>query len=210
MFGNKGKLHAFFFGGLLLMVALISGCATHPYNEDFSCPPTYGGLCESMPEAYEDSVYDIDPRQFDEKWLKKRREWEKKNVKLLMARQAAGVDVKTVTPPEELFGKNGNEFNKKEKNPATKGKTKGVRPPTYREMVFEEFKALLSEPEKPFIAPPKVVRVLILSNVTKDNYSDDLYISPLYIYFFLDRPKFLLHKYPERVPFDPENPFIRR
>ena len=185
-------------------------------------------MCESLPEAYGDSVHDIDPRRFDKEWLRKRRKWEKKHVELLMARQAAGIDVKTVTPPEKLFKdlkgeKAGKEKPQTEKSGTAKdpetrtverekvpGRKEKIKPPTYRELVFREMKNLLVEPDKPFVVPPKIVRILVLSNLTKDDSNRDLYISPHYVYFFLDEPKFLLHKYTETIPFDPENPFLRR
>ncbi len=211
-----------------MFLFLVSGCGTHPYNTQFKCPPTYGGMCESLPEAYEDSVHDIDPRKFDKEWLRKRQKWEKKHVELLMARQAAGIDIKTVTPPEKLFKnlkgeKDGSKTSQAEKPDTARdsenrtseekgvtGKEEKVEPPTYRELVFRELKNLLVEPDKPFVVPPKTVRILVLSNLTKDDSNRDLYISPHYVYFFLDEPKFLLHKYTETIPFDPENPFLRR
>ena len=175
-----------------LSLALCS-CATTPYRSKFQCPGTYPGQCESIQTAYQDSVHRFDPRLFDKNWVKRQRQWEKKNAGLIRARKKAGIKVETVD--EKL-----------RKLKSTAPDTAGYE---YRKKLFAELKELLSEPEKPVIVPPKVVRVLVLSTLAKDNGTKKIFVSPHYIYFMLDEPHWLLHKVPEKVPFDAENPLVK-
>ena len=117
---------------LLTVVMLLSGCGLTPYKSKFQCPPTYMGLCESMSDAYEDSVNNIDPRKFDPKWQKARKKWEKKNAALVQAR-------------------------KERKRREIDGEAPG-----YRQSLFKELRGLIDEPETPILVPPKIGRVLIL------------------------------------------------
>ncbi|WP_041434694.1 TraV family lipoprotein [Thermodesulfatator indicus] len=105
-----------------------------PYRSDFSCPPTYSGICASPIDAYNDSVNDIDPRQFDPRWQKKRKKWEEKNKELLEARKQA----------------------------ALKKQESSAEAPNYRAELFRELRDLIEAPETPVVIPPKIVRALVL------------------------------------------------
>lgn len=61
----------------------------------------------------------------------------------------------------------------------------------YRGALFKRLSGLLNEPETPLVAPPQVMRVLLLP------YRGDggeLFM-PRYAYFFLDRPQWILDGY---------------
>jgi len=61
----------------------------------------------------------------------------------------------------------------------------------YRGALFKRLSGLLNEPETPMVAPPQVMRVLLLP------YRGDggeLFM-PRYAYFFLDRPQWILDGY---------------
>jgi|GEM_PF-783711 len=175
---------------------LMLGCATTPYRSRFQCPATYPGQCETIQQAYEDSLHDIDPKLFDPRWIKKEKEWEKRHAELIKARKRAGESVETVDEKLKKF--------KEKLNHSHLNET------SYRKKLFDELKRLLAEPEKPVVVPPKVVRVLVLSTLAKEPDGREIYVSPRYIYFMLDQPHWLLHKVPEKVPFDSRNPLIRR
>ncbi len=204
----------------LFLLVLVSACGVQPYNSKFKCPPTYGGMCESLEDAYMDSVVGLDPRMFDKEWVEKRKAWEKKNVELLKARQEAGIKVQLLSEEVKSEMPSGREENaqKKQKENAASSKADTASETkkseeadvSYRSLVFRELRQLLTEPEPPFVVPPKVVRILVLSNLAKDENGRDFFISPRYIYFMLDEPRFIIHKYDESVPFDPENPFVLR
>jgi len=59
---------------------------------------------------------------------------------------------------------------------------------SYQEAVLSRLTALLDDPVTPFVAPPQVLRILILSYPSKSN---NLYMSRE-IYTFVDAPKFVL------------------
>jgi len=183
---------------LLCLCIILSGllaCSTTPYRSRFQCPPTHPGHCETVRQAYEDSLHGIEPKLFDPEWIKREREWEKKHALLIKARKQAGENVETLD--EKL---------KKLKSHAKDTSSEEI---SYRKKLFQELRQLLQEPEKPIVVPPKVVRVLILSTLARDTDGREIYISPRYVYFMLDKPRWLLHKLPEKIPFDSNNPLIK-
>jgi len=209
----------------LLLLVLVSACGVQPYNSKFKCPPTYAGMCESLEDAYMDSVAGLDPRMFDEEWVEKRKAWEKKNAELLKARQEAGIEVQLLSDEvKSEIASDRREDSRKDREDVSASEIDGssetaetenekaskAADVSYRSLVFRELRELLTEPEPPFVVPPKVVRILVLSNLAKDENGRDFFISPRYIYFMLDEPRFIIHKYDEPVPFDPENPFVLR
>ena len=164
------RAYPYWHGFSLLLILLLgmglSGCGVTPYSSKFSCPPGYNGMCESVMEAYQDSVDGIDPRQFDPKWQKARKKWEEKHADLLEARRKA-----------------------REAKENVKGEA-----PDYRESLFTELKALIQAPETPVLVPPRVVRGLVLGLAEKE-----VFVSPHYVFFQLDEPRWVLKKFPERM-----------
>jgi len=181
---------------VILFSMTITGCGSvfHPYNTSFRCPPGYNGMCEPLEEAYMDSVHGLDPRIYDPKWVKRRKKWEEKHKELINARKTLGY-YETV---EEKI--------KKYEQKYREGNSRQIS--SYREELFRELASLLKEPEAPFLVPPKVVRILILSTLSPDENNKTIYVSPHYTYFILDEPKWLLHKIPEKVPEGSANPLI--
>lgn len=121
---------------VFLLGTLLSGCGVTPYKSEFSCPPTYGGICESPIDAYRDSVHGIDPKKFDPEWQKKRKKWEEKHRDLLEARKRAAGEA-TDTPQT-------------------------TEAPDYRAQLFEELRNLIEAPKTPILLPPRVMRALVL------------------------------------------------
>lgn len=76
----------------------------------------------------------------------------------------------------------GDKDNLKEEN---KRKTEDYR---YRTELYKEMADLLKQPATPFVAPPKVMRILVLPYTTKDNTLE----MSRYIYFFATPPKWIL------------------
>ena len=75
--------------GLFTLLMLFSLTACTPYSNNFSCPGTYPGVCESMQDSYADSVAGIDPREFDPKYQEKKKKWEEAHKNLIEARMRA-------------------------------------------------------------------------------------------------------------------------
>ena len=65
--------------------------------------------------------------------------------------------------------------------------------PDYRKTLFKELREVLEEPETPIVIPPRIGRALILGHA-----DGEMFIPPHYIYFMLDRPRWVLKKFPER------------
>jgi conjugal transfer pilus assembly protein TraV len=59
---------------------------------------------------------------------------------------------------------------------------------TYKESLFRRFDNLLKEPKTPVVAPPQVMRVLLLPYKGEGN---ELFMLR-YVYFFVDEPKWVL------------------
>lgn len=124
---------------LALLAVSVTGCGLlNPYKSEFACGDgnSFNGNCESVEDAYNDSVKGIDARQLDPKWKEKRAQWEKKNKDLVdLRKQADGV----VPDIHEAIG--------------------------YREALFNEMKGVLQAPETPMLVPPTPVRILVLDSV---------------------------------------------
>jgi conjugal transfer pilus assembly protein TraV len=58
----------------------------------------------------------------------------------------------------------------------------------YRSALFDKFSGLLKEPKTPIVAPPKVMRVLLLPYTGQEN---EFYMLR-YVYFFVDKPHWIL------------------
>jgi len=180
---------------------MLSACGKiiQPYDTKFKCPPTYLGVCEPMEDAYKDSVLGIDPRKFDKEWVEKRKEWEKEHRELLEARRRAELQL------QALY----NSTNVQIDVDKALGISNSKVAKEYRKELFSELHSLITEPKTPFVAPPKIVRVLVLSTIAPEENDRTIFISPRYVYFMLDSPKWIIHKLPEYVPFDPANPMLR-
>lgn len=59
---------------------------------------------------------------------------------------------------------------------------------SYKESLYKRFDGLLKEPATPMVAPPQVMRVLLLPYKGESN---ELYMLR-YVYFFVDEPKWVL------------------
>ena len=145
-----------------MALGLLSGCGV--YSSKYSCPPGYNGMCESVEDAYHDSVNGVDPRKFDARWQKRHRKWLKQHKDLVAARKRAM---------------------------QSKEKTKGEAP-GYRKDLFRELRSLIQQPETPVVVPPRVMRGLVLGVA-----ENSMFVSPHYVFFMLDRPRWLLRKVPE-------------
>jgi type IV conjugative transfer system lipoprotein TraV len=171
----KGKImvhryqHLIDFNKILFTFAclLLSGCSMTPYSSDFKCSDTYNGICEPVENAYKDSVNGINPADYDEKYQQKRKKWEDNHKNLLLARKQKEAEKKAMI--NDMSGEN----------------------ISYREVLFKQYKNYLKEPAAPVVIPPKPMRILILDSASKDK---NIYTTPHYVYFLLDRPKWILKK----------------
>jgi conjugal transfer pilus assembly protein TraV len=59
---------------------------------------------------------------------------------------------------------------------------------SYKESLFKRLDGLIKDPTTPMVAPPQVMRILLLPYKGEGN---ELY-SPRYVYFFVDDPKWVI------------------
>lgn len=163
-------------GIMFLAAFVLSGCGgLVPYGDELACPGTFKGKCQPIEDAYQDSVAGIDPRMYDEEWLEHKKEWNEKNKALIEARKKLS---------KSGMGGIGHEG----------------EAPTYRKELFHELRQVIEEPETPMVIPPRVVRGLVL-NVAEG----EMFVPSHYVYFMLDKPKWVLKKVPELyVPVKPK------
>ena len=156
---------------LLFSLSVLTGCSgtLMPYESSFQCPGGYNGICESIDDAYQDSVSGIDPRQFDEKWKEKKEAWEESHSELIEAR-----------------------------NRMTKGMhdtDQHINSASYRQSYLRKLQDLMEAPETPVLVPPKVIRILVLPRTFEEKRS---LVGSHYLFSQLeDRPRWILTKVPE-------------
>ncbi len=166
---------AWVFLPLLFSLFVMTGCSgtLMPYESSFQCPGGYNGICESIDDAYHDSVNGIDPRQFDEEWQEKKADWAESHSKLVEARKKIGKETNTLSRPGDT----------------------ALKPSSYRESYFRKLKGLIDAPETPVLVPPKVIRILVLPRTYERNRS---LVGSHYLFSQLeDGPRWILRKVPE-------------
>jgi conjugal transfer pilus assembly protein TraV len=145
---------------VLLAILATTGCSTvGVYDDKFTCPATYNGRCISVPGAYDLAKKGQDGPEYD----------------------PAIEHEKSVCPD----GKCGST---KVLVPVQPQTGEGVAQVTYKESLYKRFDSLLKEPTTPVVAPPQVMRVLLLPYKGEGN---ELYMLR-YVYFFVDEPKWIL------------------
>ncbi|MGK7346034.1 MAG: TraV family lipoprotein [Candidatus Nitrospinota bacterium M3_3B_026] len=158
------------FFAVIALAMTAASCATfvNPYNEDFSCPRTFNGKCVSITEAYDESV------------------------------EGAELEKEKPEPepcdcwPSEIDCECEEAEQKKDIENAISKQEKAASPnspeDSYRESLYGKLSRLIDEPVTPMVAPPKVLRVLLLPYEGPDNA---LYMYR-YVYFFVDEPRWIL------------------
>ena len=147
---------------LLIPIALmLGGCAVfNPYSSEFSCPDGYKGKCISVTGAYNEAKDGVDHTSGD-------------------------VEEKDAMPCNG--GKCGE--SKIDKNSGLRTETVETRNyNAYKASLYQRFDDLLKEPRTPVVAPPKVMRVLLLPYRGQDNE----FYAMRHVYFFVDEPRWIL------------------
>lgn len=154
---NKLFIIMMLFGGLSF-----SGCTAlvSPYNSEFQCPTMDKGKCVSVKTAYDESVDNPLVRDGDEP-----------------------------CSCDEDKNKDKDKDKKKDSGQLSPGLAPVNRGPKsdFENAMYQRLASLISEPTPPLVAPPEVMRVLILSYTGSDN---NLF-SFRYVYFFATDPKWI-------------------
>jgi conjugal transfer pilus assembly protein TraV len=144
-----------------LLAALTSGCSTiGVYDSEFSCPKAYNGRCISVSGAYDLAKKGHDDPEHDpDDDRGKKKESVQSRKKQVETEQAEAVAVA-------------------EESAHT----------SYKESLYRRFDGLLKEPDTPMVAPPQVMRILLLPYKGEGN---ELFM-PRYVYMFVDEPRWVL------------------
>jgi conjugal transfer pilus assembly protein TraV len=148
----------------------------NPYQSDFSCPDTFRGKCASVREVYlEDGT-------------RKQKSRDDGTAEI----PAAYADCASASVGEEGGGTPPACLDSSPVDAATGAPSTGNRDETnfnrYRSALYDKFSGLLREPKTPVVAPPKVMRVLLLPYTGQDN---EFYMLR-HVYFFVDKPRWIL------------------
>jgi len=150
--GSYGRL----FGALLIAASLLSsGCAIiNPYESDFSCPDTFHGKCISVQGAYDEAL--------------------------------SGKDDNYAKPVNNCIGGDCPDMGENGRLPVVEAGAAGTIESrnynAYRSALYNRYDKLLREPQTPVVAPPKVMRILLLPYKGQDG---EFYMYR-YAYFFTD------------------------
>ena len=169
-----------------MAMALLCGCSMiTPYQSEFSCPDTFKGKCASVREVYLEDAAGSQQNSSGQNKV------EKPAAKSGCATTYSGVegDGMVTTCPDAVSGETG---------AMSAGDAAAALPVAgnpeernynqYRSALFNKFSGLLNEPKTPIVAPPKVMRVLLLPYTGQEN---EFYMLR-YVYFFVDKPRWIL------------------
>ncbi len=161
----------------ILSIFVLSGCSIlNPYKSDFSCPDYDKGKCIQVEDAYKESV--------------KGRGAAINSAERDKACRQCLAEAKKRDLPEEAYCSscyNRPEGAKGVAYDLENGKTETL----YQKEVNKKLTAMLKQPNTPLIAPPKVMRVLMLPYKGDLN---ELYMMR-YVYLMTDDPRWVIGDY---------------
>ena len=170
----------------IVAAGFLCGCSmVNPYQSEFSCPDTFKGKCASVREVYmEDAVGSA-------KSSPGRSKVEDPSAKPGCTTTYSGMEGGSmVTTCSDALPADTGAMAASTSSlalPAT-GNPEERNYDQYRSALFDKFNGLLKEPNTPIVAPPKVMRVLLLPYTGQEN---EFYMLR-YVYFFVDKPRWIL------------------
>lgn len=163
---------------IIMTTLLICGCgaALNPYKDDFSCPSQDKGKCIRVEGAYKESLQKKSGNILNDKENKmaceKCREEAKKNNVSEAAYCSSCYAPQAGKPENRYFGNQPSET-------------------VYQNAVNKKLAAMLERSDTPLVAPPQVMRILILPYKGDMN---ELYMTR-YVYLLVDDPKWVMGNY---------------
>ncbi|SNB45426.1 type IV conjugative transfer system lipoprotein TraV [Geobacter sp. DSM 9736] len=162
---------------LIVIPALLSGCALfNPYESDFNCPDTFKGKCASVRQVYMEDAAGPQPAKPAPKT---------DCTTVYSGIEGEGPVTACTDAATADTGKTASEISSTAPAPGNAEETNFNQ---YRSALYDKFNGLLKEPRTPIVAPPKVMRVLLLPYTGQDN---EFYMLR-YVYFFVDKPRWIL------------------
>ncbi|MBI1919716.1 MAG: type IV conjugative transfer system lipoprotein TraV [Geobacter sp.] len=166
---------------LIAALGYLCGCSIiNPYQSEFSCPDTFKGKCASVREVYMEDAAGGQKDRADSAAVKPR-----------CTTTSSGMEngdlVTTCSDPLPADADNIAAGTSPLASSFT-GNTEDTNYNRYRSALYDKFNGLLKEPQTPIVAPPKVMRVLLLPYTGQEN---EFYMLR-YVYFFVDKPRWIL------------------
>lgn len=161
-----------------MAAGLLCGCSMlNPYESEFSCPDTFKGKCASVREVYlEDAA--ASRQNVTEQNMAAKPAAKSACTTTYSSIEGEGLTTTCAdTAPVDMDSMSPVAVNPEERNFNR-----------YRSALFDKFGGLLKEPQTPVVAPPKVMRVLLLPYTGQEN---EFYMLR-YVYFFVDKPRWIL------------------
>ena len=151
---------------LLPGLALLAGCSgfLNPYEEDFACPYLEEGACQSATTAYQKSLHEDSSPQNTSKKEKLSPDTEIGYLPQIARQRTEASPYSRMSSSVRLI-----------RYEPVKRQTQSSNDPlrdakeTYQTLTYKRLNSLLGQPETPMIAPPEVIRVLLLPRVGGDD-----------------------------------------
>lgn len=159
---------------LSALVTLVSGCSIlNPYDSEFPCKGGFPGKCTSVRDAHLESLAGLDGGE------KERRNPPPCEGEDCQARKFERGGDQSVAGDHLL-------------------RTSDASPSegAYKASLYKRLDSLLQEPKMPVVAPPKVMRILMLPYKGQDG---EFYMMR-HLYFFVDEPRWVLGDSVEEIP----------
>jgi len=162
---------------IILIMLCLWGCGTivNPYKDDFSCPDYDQGKCIKVEGAYRESLQKKKNSALNEKENKAACEKCRKEAKTNNVSEDEYCTACTSTEKAEY----------KSNSPT------GLSETIYQRAVNKKLASILKQPSTPLMAPPQVIRVLVLPYRGDSN---ELYMMR-YIYLLIDDPRWVVGNY---------------
>lgn len=159
---------------LSVLAAIASGCSIlNPYDAEFPCKGGFPGKCTNVREAHLESLAGLD----------------------------GGVKEQRNPPPCEGEDCQSRKFSGRSEQQGVgdqllRTAEAKTAEGTYKESLYRRLDGLLQEPKMPVVAPPKVMRILMLPYKGQDG---EFYMMR-HLYFFVDEPRWVLGDSIEEIP----------
>ena len=171
---------------LIIATGFLCGCSLiNPYQSEFSCPDTFKGKCASVREVY------LEDAAESKKNSEEQNKVEKPVAKPDCTTTNSGADgegIVTACSDAAPADMGATSVGNATLAAPVAGNPEERNYNQYRSALFDKFSGLLKEPQTPIVAPPKVMRVLLLPYTGQEN---EFYMLR-YVYFFVDKPRWIL------------------
>jgi conjugal transfer pilus assembly protein TraV len=166
---------------LVIATGFLCGCSMmNPYQSEFSCPDTFKGKCASVREVYMEDAAGSPQKKVENSAAKPGCTTAYSGVE--------GEGVVTTCSDAVTAGTGATAAGNPSVSVHFAGNPEDRSYNQYRSALFDKFNGLLKEPKTPIVAPPKVMRVLLLPYTGQEN---EFYMLR-YVYFFVDKPRWIL------------------